>query len=87
MWLRYDGDPSHHIRAVRQNLNEVFTSRWTCREGMMQWPACSLDLNTITYSTWGYFIGIVHAREALIYQHFRERIAIAATIIESNQAF
>lgn len=44
-----DGAPPHNLRAVTENLNQVFPERWMGLHGFFPWPARSPDLTPLDF--------------------------------------
>ena len=60
MWFMHDGAPAHFARTVREHLDSQFTNKWIGRNGPMNWPARSPDLNPLDFFLWGYVKSLVY---------------------------
>ncbi|KAL4098417.1 hypothetical protein QTP88_023036 [Uroleucon formosanum] len=77
MIYQHDGAPPHFSRAVRQHLNETFTS-WIGRGGTIPWPPRSPDLTPLDFFVWGYLKERVYQQEVDSEAELRQRILQAA---------
>jgi hypothetical protein len=57
----HDGAPPHFLRIVGQHLNQTFAEQWIGREGPVNWPARTPDLNHLDFWLWGYLNSWVYA--------------------------
>ncbi|KAL4126443.1 hypothetical protein QTP88_010665 [Uroleucon formosanum] len=74
---QHDGAPPHFSRAIRQHLNETFTS-WIGRGGTIPWPPRSPDLTPLDFFVWGYLKERVYQQEVDSEAELRQRILQAA---------
>jgi len=54
MWFMHDGAPPHFSSIARQYLNDQFPGKWIGRNGPVEWPPRSPDLNPIDFYIWGH---------------------------------
>jgi hypothetical protein len=55
MWFMHAGAPPHFLlHIVGQYLNQTFGEQWIEREGPVNWPTRSTELNTSDFSLWGH---------------------------------
>ena len=47
MWFMHDGALLHFVLAARAILHQRFPNKWIGRQGPIQWPARSPDLNPL----------------------------------------
>lgn len=84
MILQNDGAPCHYARRVREYQNQAFPGRWIGRNGPIEWPARSPDLNPIDFFIWGYYKEIVYAREVNSEEELRQKLRESETVIREN---
>lgn len=53
MYFMHDGAPAHFSRNARSFLDSTFPNHWIGREGPINWPARSPDLNPLDF----FFLG------------------------------
>jgi hypothetical protein len=51
MWFQHNGDSLYYSPEARQWLSENYSERWISRgrEAPDSWPACSADMNSVSY--------------------------------------
>ena len=54
MWFMHDGAPPHFSRVAYQYLTDHFPGKWIGRNGPVEWPLRSPDLNPIDFYLWGH---------------------------------
>jgi len=54
MWFMHDGAPPHFSCIAHQYLNGHFPGKWIGRNGPVEWPPRSPDLNPIDFYLWGH---------------------------------
>lgn len=61
-----DGANPHWAADVRAHLNRVYENRWIGRDGPIDWPARSPDLNPCDFFLWSQIKSVVYRGEMLI---------------------
>ena len=74
MWFMNDGAPPHFSRIARQYLNDHFPGKWIGRNGSVEWPPRSPDLNPIDFYLWGNVKSEVYCTPATNFDELCERI-------------
>lgn len=74
LYFQQDGAPPHYTLAVREVLNVNFPNRWIGRNGPINWPAYSPDLNPLDFSIWGYLKHAVYSNNILSLEHLKQLI-------------
>jgi len=74
MLFIHEGAPAHFSRIARQYLNDYFSGKWIGRNGPVEWPPRSPDLNPIDFYLWGHVKSEVHSKSFTNIDEVWERI-------------
>ena len=79
-----DGAPPHFSRIARQYLNDHFPGKWIGRNGPVEWPPRSLDLNTIDFYLWDHVKSEVYCTPITSVDELWERIVATFDAIRNR---
>lgn len=85
MWFMHDGAPPHFSREARSKLDEMFPNKWVGRNGPIQWPPRSPDLNSLDFFLWGYLKDKVYSVEVNDVETLRRRIIETCDQIRNDE--
>ena len=72
--FQHDGCPVHTSRIVKDFLNQKYGNQWISRNGPIQWPPRSPDLNPVDYFIWGRAKELVYTEEILNIEQLKQKI-------------
>jgi len=72
--FQHDGCPAHTGRIVKDFLNEKYGDNWIGRNGPIQWPPRSPDLNSLDFFIWGRAKELVYTEEIRDIEHLKQKI-------------
>jgi len=80
----HDGAPPHFSRIARQYLNDHFPGMWIGRNGPVEWPPRSPDLNPIDFYFWGHVKSEVYSTPVTNVDELWERIVATFGVIRNR---
>ena len=85
-WFMHDGAPAHFAVNVREHLDRCFPQKWIGRNGPVNWPPRSPDLNPLDFCIWGYVKSLVYSGEKPIdtVEELRQKIIMAFDEIKNK---
>lgn len=60
LYFQHDGCPAHATLQIKNWLNTEFGNKWIGRNGPIEWPERSPDLNILDFFLWGRLKTIVY---------------------------
>lgn len=74
MYFMHDGAPAHFSILARNWLDANYPGRWIGRNGPINWPPRSPDLNALDFFLWGHLKSLVYHTPVENEQDLRQRI-------------
>lgn len=83
-WFQQDGAPCHTARTTMDILRQKFPERLISRNGIINWPPRSCDLNPLDFFLWGYIKDKVYENKPNSISHLKEAICHIIGTITSD---